>query len=638
MLWLNSMQLPNNPRPDVSLPTQEEIIELYGLIQQITTSARDVNFPLRFAFTYIASTVIRNLLIHSPIMPVLMDTAENNLGFLCLLGATIYQRYKLYERASALASYIFPQGVGIKKTLSASLDSQKILTAAEVRKLLPQLKELVKLQQSRAAKNQYLSLAASLILPLANAIQWLPTPEGTYVFSIASFNLGLNIGLWGPYISLVNNESPPLLPAFVTDMACAQQSASFLKYFYKKYSKRKVEYYKSTFLQSLDRLSGLNHQWQKVDNVSRYGKDTAMFSLKIPDQITSFQNELGKRCEVSSAFYISILHRSLLDAGLSVYILADNFLLVGFGDLTQRTTDKCRKNVLRQLDEIIELEETCRINLTRLNQKIAGAINLKLNAWQPHYEYDSATKHYTLCYFINKKHIPSFMLEDFLIFLKKITPSDCVNEYENSITLTKLPKQIDNLNGLIDRLQRNYKAKLAEDSYTAPMVRDSGPLRTPKAKHETKKTVPEDKSTPTQSSAVNIYPPKIKFKSGYTFFQPALGQKPAKFAYPLHLPWLPEGRAYACIDPKVFKMVEAMLSEKAILAQLEHGSLHSVREGFGIQTKSETYKATDGNYYSSTLQMKFGNNIGIFAHRLQRLNVGGNNYELHEFNGPGYRH
>lgn len=143
-----------------------------------------------------------------------------------------------------------------------------------------------------------------------------------------------------------------------------------------------------------------------------------------------------------------------------------------------------------------------------------------------------------------------------------------------------------------------------------------------------------------------IYPETIQFSGRIRFFKDEMGQqkKSANFAYPLRVPYLPEGRAYAVIDPQVFSYVDEHVSEEQIVTKLENGRVHGFRQGGeGIQIVGQnkenppSYNDVHGKSHVASLKIKLGN-VRIFGHKAEEIIVDGGPRILYRFNGPARGH
>lgn len=618
-----------------TIPSKDQIIQLHGLTQEAKILGRKINFSLNtllsnlicsVSIDYLFGYLVSNYGKH-------IENTESSTQWAYLLGTLglVYgSAHTLYQGVAAVTSYFLPYGIGISSSGIEDKNINLLLTSENSQKLLSQFKKLTETQRSLNKAIKFINWASTVFLPFLSLCSF-NSQENTVQTVIETSEILLGLGTFGPYIYLSNFKSK--VPPFIFELITSQQALHNLSYIYNKWDNYNLPAQIQTFQRRLNHLSYSNKGWEIQNSAAE--KAGIVLSFVISEPTLQFIDEHKISRTITTAFYMEILHRILTHIGITGYALSERILYAGMSELSQKMAARSKAALLRQLITVSELEELGRINLKRLNKKVNIAVGVYNNAWQSHFEFDNKTHQYQLFYFIRKQTIPHDIRSEYLDFLNKILPQKNIIQDGDLIKLTEMPKTISHFNVHLQSLSKAYEYKIAEDK---PVNRTNTKLDKRLRTIPRKKVTVDDKKPIAEDLVLPELPSTLTFKAGYHFFFPQPKLKPEKYAYPILLPWLSPGSAFVCIDVAVFAKVKAFVGKGAILAQLERGALHSTKEGFGIQTKIQRYKACDGKLYTSSLQMKFNNNIGIFAYKFQAIQAGNKRYELHQFNGPGFRH
>ncbi len=650
-------------------PSIEQIAELNALLSRLQQAAYELNLPL--ANILLSATVdgLRELLLSEAIYSFVHDILsllleESPFGLVimfAMIPCIIYIYYQLFSIADATVQMVFPNGLGFSRQQHPGYAMQKQLgTANEVQALIDDLKLTIAEQQGT-----YRYTVLALIMQLLPFLSSLTIASGKIIFQPPT--IGLTITSFGPAIRLsIDNDVLPI-PSWVGRVIRQQQSIKLGQWLARRWSNLNIPKQLKTLTERLHNISALvdvsGIAWQSLSDY-RYGKESSMLSLKL-DRRSKVRIALGAGIshKVTIENYIIELHRFLLAAKLPVYVMSKDQIIVGFCSISARRAQKLRRLFEDCLHELVQHENKIAETLALLNT-IGESIKLK-NIWDCYTSFNREGKRITTFY-LNDNKIPAKLRDTYLDVLDQLTLNKDVIRENEMISLMSMLSPPDDLPDLLAQMTSAYDAVckpaplIEEENIDNNAESDSGlttklslvPVssnakqKKPKRRHNTQGS---SRGYKCKHNSSGIYPSEVDFGNGFRFFRATLKSntpKPAKFAYPIRVSYIPRGHAYATIDYGVFPAIKRFVSKQQVLAKLASGKVHGYRQGGdGIQIVGQnrqnppTYSDVNGQIHHAALEIKFvGPNIRIFGHKNREVVVEGERYVCYRFDGPGFGH
>lgn len=650
----------NMPKKSVSnQPTSEQIAQLNALLHETEVLARQVNYSISMIAFSICIEIAEEIDLSKFIYTLfesnkegLISSAFNFVLATMMLMADFYMRYKIYQAISSIMLSASPNGIGYDWTKHPAYEMQRKLgTSSEISAQIKSLKELNLLQKKSASKWFYFPILFLFLAALTLEII-LKKPQKDY--------------------ALKQMENNPAIK-YLISLLRPRPSYYILGHIYNKYSNYNLPKQINLFAENLQAMSCLSpdksHQWQNK-NLSADSKASVLLSLDLQKkQNLEFINQFKKTGSISTENYLIELHRVLLEEKVPVYLASDNQIFVGFFDLTKNNIQRIQKKLTERLERIEQHEIYSNRILDKLNN-LQNEIILDKNPWQFYFGFDIHGNPETYFY-INKKNIRPEFFDDYIIALEKSMPAEAeIKLDENIVTISGIknsPFSPIRLNIQLPENKMNA-IPLEKERSSTPISTDFIPTKKSgkkidHTKQNSQKTTQKkiEKKTAslilstgireTHKDKLEYYPEKINFPGNICFFRKAIEnnteEKPYNFAYPMNIPWLPEGRAYGSVDPRVFLAAATYLTKEEVLRPLENGEVHGASKSYhskagavGIQNSRDPYQDVNGKIHErSHFKLKYANNIRIFGHNAGSVTLeDGKQYVHYRFDGPGFGH
>lgn len=628
------------PKPQKQLtsrrqPTLEQIAQLSALLHETETLSQQLNFPL--------SILMNNVLVEGALSldvvyyfaslaaGPLINSGPLGIGaLLAFLPLAYYVYYQLYQVISAQILAVFPNGVGYQRTKLVTPEMQHHLGDSEsVDALINTLSTLITAQRVSKNRNLFASFAMTILVPLISSIRYEP------LLRLESTRLSLMAGRFGFYFTFSPEDTDTPL-GYISNFAGKLQALFFMQSiyrFWKGYNKPKQLTQLAEKLSSLSVLP--NFKWRAETKLE-------MLTLRLNSiKNISFLDKQNKLHNISTENYLNELHRTLLDANLPIYAVGENQLVLGLHQLSNRNCELIKTRLLSRLLNLKQQEEISEDILQKLNN--LNKVTISKPTWNYYFEFNNKDN-YEVFYFINMRSLNVNLLDIYLDALSKIVPLGCMNIDTDVITLNNIPPNTDftSIKSKLISIIEQHEEKIAIKQAELDAKENKDEIQSP-----LKSIITSEENQETQTlSFKEVSISEINFGRGIKFFRPAPETKPANFAFPMHIPWLPKGRAYGSVDPKVFDLVSEYLSTQQVIAPLEKGTItgqsksHKTKAGAeGIQKTDEPYQNIYGeNFRRASFKLKYTNNIRIFGHKDAEVVISETRYIHYRFDGPGFGH
>jgi hypothetical protein len=421
----------------------------------------------------------------------------------------------------------------------------------------------------------------------------------------------------------VNTSTASGLPHVVATIGARQQALQNSRWIYRCWADYDPPKQLKTFAMRLRKLSCLELAWQigpghdgaRLSAIAFLSFDPRNPNLEFDDKKISKQN------------YLTELHRILLENNLPVCLVTGEQIYVGFTGLSERRCRRISMELRKRILRVANAENESEKVLVQLN-RLTGAMGLR-DVCGYYFAVDEHSIPETY-YYIDVRYLPEKYSNDFYEALQRFVPDLPLSSENTAITFGHAHINQGELNGAIRQFQQQVtlvEQKVVEEWQPVPSRRQRKTPASDKGKTKVKAAAPTARTD---------------FGNAVAFFK----FPPDEQAYPLHAPWLPEGRACASLDPKVLGKVEGYLTEEDVLSRLDVGFVHGAHASakskagvVGIQTTNEPYKSTDDKCYTSSLKLKFSNNVRIFGRQeRQGTDDKGNHLVHYRFDGAGFGH
>lgn len=633
----------------IKQPTVEQIAELNALLRETEVLARELNDPIGIMLSSLLFYGLRQILLLNDIVEnIVLALAKSPLGVGAIVMAfplVYYFYYRIYQRISEGLLLLYPNGFGYDNVRHPAYEMQYEMGDEEtIDAFIKSLHQLIIAQKSNKNEVKYVSRLISILLPLILELNF---SRGSITLNAFTVDIGLT--LFGPSIHI--KTGTPRLPGFILDTAEAHQGLTVSKFFYKTWSNYNISKQLKLHQGRLKTLSCLSNvlDWKLVKE-SKDSKELAMFMLKLSvNTSVSILDHKGNTVQVSKENYIIELHRSLLDAKLPVYVVDESRIYVGFSQLNDKRCHAIKTKLLERLMAIEKLERKSKGALQNLN-KLSAVINVS-EKWEYYLDLSSHDE-YEIYYYLNTENLPTSSFDSYIITLQQMVAKNYIVVDDNIITVSHVAEVIDScvFSSLEHKQletnkveQKIVSVKKIPAEVFVKQEKDSEQSKS--SKKDKKADEKEDNKNVNQCKT--IYPEKIYFGRNVCFFRAKSEEsKSANFAYPMQVPWLPQGRAYGSLDPNVIDKVKAYLSPRQLLAPLEKGIVigsnksHKTKAGAeGIQKTNEPYQNIYGEIFrKSSFKLKYTNNIRIFSHKADEVVINNQRFIHYRFDGPAFGH
>lgn len=614
--------------------TPGQIAELNALLRQTSALARQNNYPLTNILYNTGKQLLPTLLAKEWLRATIVATMSEwfeasssayrlaaTFSVLTVIPLMIFVYYHLFQQLVTLVTKALPNGFGFSLQTHRAYEMQQQLgSQAQVKALIDDLRQLVSRQQSSNLFYRLLVITI-ILLPLKDLIQ--VHNEGEFIYyrqEATSIILGSSSFGAGLMLDRQDNQFAPLLfDRFSID----QQAILFDSWLARRWNAWRSPQQLATFQNHLNTIMGDYGSWQmfKADQTDKL---TAIFLLQLNDSIPITVKDFVIECQ-----RLFLLHK------IPVYVRSGEQMYVGFGSLSVRTAQKIREQLNQQIHVLTEEKRLIENNLALLNKNLPKGAN-NLDHWQAKTDVDGTLR--TTVYYCNLNDISFTTRDAYRHLLLENLPSEQRQIHNNNNIVTI---QSENLE--LTRYQQQCQILFQRN--TTLSNQPFSVVQSEKRKTQHKSNVREQTATQSDAPATPVITSKpIQFRGGVTFFSSRPQDASNKIAYPLHVPYLPEGRACAVMDPAVYPAVKHLASKKVLTNKLESGRVHGYRQGGdGIQIVGQngknplTYQDIHGEYHVAQFKIKH-DNLRIFGHRAQRITVDNEIYELYVFDGPKRGH
>lgn len=648
----------------LDVPTFEEVTKLYSLLESTEDLARQINYPLTgLLWTALIQGV--NFIVGEnnieKFVNYLFDIESDYLKIPVILSVLTFFLYYFkssWDFTSNSLLKIFPNGVSIERT--RHFESQlkyKLTTGSEVRQAINTLEKLIQTQATHKRWIGYFTFGFCFVFPIARAAykgfsispvlsrKGIPTSSRlTFVPPIISLR-----GLPMPFLTFFHPDENHLPISNFSNLVYKQQGINFLKFIYNIYHNIKLPSDLKTFSERLKKASCASVIWEQ--KVFRGSEKSSVFVLKKAD-IYSFRSQDGVEHSLSKLGYLSEMYRILLEEKFPVYITADERLYIGYKSLSEKKSRQIKAKLLSRLLHVEQQEKN--------TEKILDALNVLNNMIGSKKKWDcysifagSIPKTH---FYIAENAMPVSIKDDYLSCLTEVFSHDAIELNNGILTLKKcswdnkkfeLAKQ--KLQEVIQKLIKATRdSSQTTDSTAFTEVLSSKKVKKGLAAAAASAAVPSDEEKTGLSISSSIaYPDSIHFSRGSFVFELSLlreRSKPDNYAYPIRVPWLPEGCAFAVLDPELMDTPHFTRDRLIQLLDVGHvlsgRGIDKTKEGaVGIKSTNEPYKNTHGqNFTAASFKLKLLNNIRIMGRELEKQRINGKDRILYIFDGPGFGH
>ena len=609
-------------------PAVRTIAELHASLRETESLAHRYNAPFASAlYIMLFSWVTSQLPNRAVLLRALEEGAQAWLGgsveefwpvFLWLIPAIIVMHYRLLSLVSNIVDNIFPNGVGYDRRRHPAYEMRMRLgTQGEVVRLNGELRTLIHSQHRGIRAADVMSFLISILLPYLCSMERISTgvrfTAQRAVVSGTLFGLGVEM------------VSPRPLGVFtdVSRFSVRHQALQNTRLLLRAWARLRAPRQIKNFERQLQRFSDM--PWR------RHAEASDLWQL-------SFSSDMcfgADKQTITKHAYLTELHRLLLEAKIPVYRGANDELYVGFSSLSSRSVRYLHARLLNRLTYVARAEQEADKVLHQLNA-LMRVVGLQ-DACDYYFAVD-AEGNPRLHYYLNTDTLLLQHADAFYDALLKFMPASCIDRQNHLIDVEHFALDAVKISEAIGFLREKTMRAVSVDSFVAAAAASVGAV---------KKRPVVISQLPVAAPVVDERSARIEFGNGVAFFPLAPGQSmPANYAYPLTVPWLPAGRAYASIDERVITAAAQYLTSAQILARLERGNVHGMRAqqshtasgAIGIQSTTEGYKNIHGQVCTAALKLKFNNNIRIFGRRVGEVNERGDRHVHYRFDGVGFGH
>ncbi len=646
-------------RNQENTPTADQLIRVHNLLSQFSRLKEQACFPLAHlmlscgyaSMAYVTQTLTDIVGVSMP--EEFLDSSQCLLIKIPVFYSVFYFSYPLIDR---LAKWIAKYAIAPEHTNPTAYQrfvcDKVLVSRLEIQQLIRDLERSIRLYKDYNRLLTVCNFFACFFIPYVAAIDAMGDST-----TLPAASLGLHWNGIGVTLELQPELQPEFswLP-FLMDVVRKQQSIGMIRYAVGLYHRRQIPTKIAHFIHQLTEISGLvqsaEFKWemlgleQELDDIRSV---VVKLSLDCPrkskDLIIRYQS---RDIKIHKKKYFYELSRLLEQAGLRVYAYPWNSCLyVVYAPLTAEQQYTIRSELIKEIQAYNIFHSSVARVLKHLN---LIAKNHNEHLWQYEKLPDDKEAGIFYCDLRQISMYYSAIHDDYVELLMQLIPSQDVVVMDKIVTL----KHSIDLLSKIDEGQFKQAAKTFDQYRFAKMNNNSQQVveigggkeslikfKPIKPKKLSSKNNADKKVTPAHYS--------IPFQDGITFFSQGLTQKnqPNSFAYPINIPYLPEGQAYAHVDPRVYPIVKDYLSPDDIKPRLLRGVVHgakkgdknkAVAEGIKILSHPVRYQGVDNAIHTAVLELKFTNGIRIFAHHCETKRDNNKVRTLYKFDGPVYAH
>ena len=634
-----------------TLPASAKIATLHALVTKSKNLAHQLNYTpaiIIYAFfcapfltptSFLARTL--SALIARVFRSYDFDLeSTNKFTFLSIAPLIMYLTYKLFSLLVIGLDYLFPKGIFLVLEDTSYQLTQKLSTQSEVVMQTKLLKECIEMQVFCQNTIRKIFLTVDLIInPLIDVIITTYLLERPFHFDLSRYNL--RFPALGPRITYQRSFIPEhsATGLILSDL----QGVHTLNALYCLWDNYHTAGQLEKYARRLQSLTGQN-KWTYTPSQEKNG---ALFSLTIKSAEVSATPYI----KISKLLYFTELQRIFLQANIPVYCIGEQEIYVGFSSKDMTTL---KEKFLTRLKTLACYEKESVIIFDYLN-KLAQEIDETLS-WDRYTSYNEQQTE--IYYFLDGACIPLPIKETLLAALESSTPEAKKNIFvEDAIIKIKHsnPDALDQ-NTLRKSCQQLSQARhhffLASQKPSAASAA-SHDVSTQHAKL-TRRKIEAAAETAEPSVLLPVapkcfvYPETIFFaKAGRKrVYNKTVGSADFDIVFPLHVCFLPEGKAYGTVHPAVFAWAATYVSRAQIISCLESGHVHGAKAadktktgGHGIKIAADNpeYQDVEGKTHTSSYIIKI-DNVRIFGHKSETVKAKNETYELYQFDGPAYGH
>lgn len=589
----------------------------------------------------------------------LSETVPNIMLFGVTVAVSYVAMHYLYQACCFSLSKILPNGMGYGRTQHPAYTMRYQLGGSQqVQKFIGELKQLNEQKRQSRKKLAWFNLAFIALASTAASIQIKQTEQ----YAIDAGTIKKIVVTAIGFVPMLIFQFSPLGPQvffestipklnFVSEWSAFLQNVVFLQFINRWWQNRHLADHQKQFVKKLSALGGLTSSTSWEYTAGNTSLDASLFLLDLQhqrgDNIT-YKDAAGGAHAIKKEHYITELHRVLLEEGLPVYVSQNKELYIGFHQfsfsLWQRVLNtfsmqdqfqRVQKKLMHRLASVGEYEQRAEKVCDQLNQ-LAQIIDLGRDQWDYylHIENDAVT---TVFY----SHLPSVKNELIDAYRESLSHlSSCAFTCEDRLLkIEGLPESDDfseQKQLLLEIHQELQRASVKRPAASSVVIDDSGaaashPIRQRK-RHQTGKAADAVQAKSAEKEVIPF--------GRFGLFRVA-GDGAEQQCFPLHVPWLQEGRAFAAVNSAALEAFPGQ--QDRLLNILKRGMVRGVRatqrgdSRVGIQTTHDRYVDVDGKQHSSDMKIKdAGSNVRIFGRRIE--DAGPHGEVLYYFDGPALGH
>lgn len=664
---------PEKPLP----PTTSQIVKLHGLVNETREMAQEVNTPLNsliFASIYSLRPEKKIINISVAILAICLNKMFSIPGeevfaghklprsaiisYILLFPMIYLTWYKVWQLSRSLLLKQFPNGIDFdKEDRTFRALQKKFHSREELDSLMIELQKFI----ARQYTHKNVAIIFSLILCIA---------LGTPFYINRSVNL--NADVLGFYISPsinLNSKNITFFEAFLLGMISAIQRPLVYSPLYSLWSNFDVSGKLENYRKHLNSLTDFDLEWKllSVSKTEKISKHNAIFELDISED--TVKNNLIK---LSASQFIIEFHRVLMKKNIPAFI-SDNKLSVAYSGmyyyfgysricginlsdyciLNNRTSKQIKKALQKNLESASHFEN----QTDDVIEKLYGIFPLfkknKIMEWLnwDAYRAPDDKGHPEEYYFSSLISLPPVYREPYLASLSKIAKNVTIDG--DIVTLSHVSDDPADYNAAKNLLKEKI-ALIQQASDNQHMMTQAPDSKIKQKKPKLNQPESDEEKLKTTNKLSTIYPTSIQFSDGVTFSSEQIEQKhfdtyqeDVTRAWPLHVSWIPEGRAYISIDPDVIAEVSPYLTTARIMSRLQTGTVHGTHKSdktkvgaVGIQSTNEAYTTIHGKKVTAATFKAQDDNFRLFARCVEKNVIGsdGKPHDHYRIDGFGLGH
>lgn len=625
-------------------PTPHELARLHHLSEQSRDLAQQVNAPLTALLCSSLFLLPQHFMTEERVRACARPIEERPfyvqipiLFSAIVLAAYLYM--KLWNGVSRLLLWTFPRGVTLERRPEpAQQVAHQLCTRQQVRMATTRLEGLVAQQTRRKSIIDYVTFLFCAAWALRRLV-YFPTPAQRMTGTAPRSSIQVMFSFTGPYLT-VHREGDPRM-GLVSLVIHKQQGLTLLRMVYRLWNRMRSGSRLLHFSQQLTVACGKH--WKPLED---RGPASLTYVLTLSGVETTIRAG-GESLSVPSSVYTAELFRALREEGLAAHRTGETALCLTYCKVTAAQAQRVQAKLVQRLQVYVRNEQNIHRTLAVLNELSRGIEQPK---WDVYFRFNRRTGEQPVFY-LNSRHVSEALQAACARTLQELFPAPTTIVVEGGViqisNATLIEDQAE-VRRLSAALQAEYTTQRAAEVAleTAPETgaiaacaegatrSEEGarlvPLRR-RSQHEERAEAAPVRTSP----SLFTYPDALRFKNGFIFVRLTMAQaeKPAYYTYPLHIPWLPEGRAYAVLHHDI----QGEMRQRARTV-LEAGRVTGRAFGTGIQNSTDLYETLEGEVSESRFKLKLTDNIRIFGRAYDVQRVGGTSYTLYMFDGPARGH